>query len=280
MQAWRCSKHTCSWSETPSVENRLSGNVHGDVIKLQAEFGARHSYRQAAKDLKALTGSKRLIHNKSRIHRTTNTVGKIIEDKNNVLIDINKQTIDEIKPAKKIYAAIDGGHVHDANNKGHNFEVMVAKTYRPENVVRKDKHHNEITEKHCAASAKYDSQETMKTNVIIAAKKEGADKEITEITVLADGATNCWNIAAALKSICAVFICILDWFHVGKYIQNLKRQIPSKYESVLNEAKEKLWLSESDAAIKIIKNLRSRLKSKKHIKKVVFYFTLNYCFSR
>jgi hypothetical protein len=113
-----------------------------------------------------------------------------------------------------LYAAIDGGYVHDANNKGHNFEAMIAKVYRPENVVKTDASHTLIVKKHCAGSAKDDAQKTMKNNIIDAAKKEGIDKKLTEVTVLADGAKNCWNIAEALRSFCLTIIFILDWFHM------------------------------------------------------------------
>jgi hypothetical protein len=246
---------------------RLSGKVHTDLIKIQAEFGARHTYRKAATDIRSLTGNDRSIINRSRIQRTTKRVGKILEDNDNEERDKDKAQPLVIEPAKKLCVAVDGGHVHDANNKGHNFEAMLAKVYRPENVKRVDKHHTEIIQKHCAGSAKYDKQKTMKSNVIEAAKKEGLDKNVTEVTVLADGAKNCWNIAEALKSLCCVFICILDWFHIGKYVQNLKAQLPTEYKYILDAAKAELWLGKADSALDILSKLQSDLKSEEPIKK-------------
>jgi hypothetical protein len=247
---------------------RLSSKVHTDLIKIQAEFGARHTYRQATNDIKSLTGNDRAIINRSRIHRTTTKVGKILEDNANAKQDKEELQPSAIGPSKKLSVAVDGGHVHDANNKGHNFEAMIAKVYRPENVIRVDKHHTEITKKHCVGSAKYDQQETMKANVIEAAKKEGLDKCITEVTVLADGAKNCWNIAEALRNLCCVFICILDWFHIGKYAQTLKTQLPAEYGYIIDEAKAELWLGQSDAALHILNKLQYDLKSEEHIRKV------------
>lgn len=246
---------------------RLSGKVHTDLIKIQAEFGARHTYRQATKDIKSLTGNDRTIINKSRIHRTTIKVGRILDETSPTQQDDKKSQPCAIESAKKLSIAVDGGHVHDAHNKGHNFEAMIAKVYRPENVIKVDKHHTEITQKHCAGSAKYDNQETMKANVIEAAKKEGLDKDVTEITVLADGAKNCWNIAESLRNLCCVFLCILDWFHIGKYAQNLKTQLPAEYEYIIDEAKAELWLGKADTALQILSKLQSDLKSEEHIRK-------------
>ena len=267
LQGWRCANKSCPWSETPSVKKFLSGNMHIDAIKMQVEFGARHTYRQASVDIRALTGNERTINNKSRIHRTIRQVGKIFED-----ADKSKPhqegLLAPIESADRLYAAVDGGHVHDANNKGHNFEAMLAKVYRPKNVIRIDKHHTKIIAKHCVGSTKQDEQKTMKAHVIEAAKKEGMDKDITEVTVLADGARNCWNIAEALKNYCFVLICILDWFHIGKYVQVLKGQLPAQYEYILDESKKELWLGRPDCALNKLKKLQSELNSEDHIKKV------------
>src|SRR5262249_34013582 len=151
--------------QTFSIKNHLSGNIHIDLIRVQSEFGARHSYRQSAKDIKSLTGNERKINNKSRIHRITNQVGKILANKTSFLPEKEIFTSPS-EPAKQLCAAIDGGHVHDANNKGHNFEAMIAKVYKPGNVIRTDQYHSQIIRKHCAGSAKDDAQETMKKNVI------------------------------------------------------------------------------------------------------------------
>jgi len=284
--------------------------VHVDLIKIQAEFGARHPYRQAAKDIQSLTGNKRSINNKSRIHKITKRVGEILQNKNitqqknellspgnavsndsnlgenisdticaitvdrpgsdiNLIIAQQKSSEDTaVAPAKQLCAAIDGGHVHDANNKGHNFEAMIAKVYRPENVIKTDKYHTSIIKKHCAGSAKDDKQKTMKNNLINAAKKEGIDRNITEVIVLADGAKNCWNIAKALNDFCVILVCILDWFHIGKYIQNLKKQLLSKHIIVLDQAREQLWLGQTNAAIDILMELKSTLANSDHIKKI------------
>lgn len=343
LQSWRCSKKNCKWSETSSITKRLSGNIHIDLIKVQAELGSRNTYRQAENNLKSLAGKKRKIHNKSRIQRTTKIVGTIIQNKriihkevklshekinskkimnpeyNKKSIEINREkpsrvylvnkhlekpnvpinvetnnviilthsipdddedlaritqatTADKAAvipdPAQCLYIAIDGGHVHDADNKGHNFEAMIAKLYRPENVIRVDKNHTKIIKKHCAGSSRNDCQETMKNNVIEAAIKEGIDPNITELTVLADGAKNCWNIAKSLVPFCLIIIYILDWFHIGKYIENLKKQLPHEHDKILNDIKEKLWFGKTDDALDLAYSFKSTLEYDKHIKKI------------
>lgn len=264
IQCYRCSKNDCTWTETFSIKKILSSNMHVDLVKAQSEFGARHSYRMAAKDIKSLIGVDRKINNKSRIHRTTNKIGKILENKK-IAHDVASE---KIEYAKKLTAVVDGGHVHDANHKGHNFEAMVSKIFKPENLVQTDKHHTKIIKKHVAASAKSDAQETMKQNVVEAAIKEGADKNTTEITVLADGAKNCWNIAEVLKSYCLYFIFILDWFHIGKYVQNLIMQLPDEYKATLLKIKEQLWIGKPSVAIILLNQFQLMLKDPDHIKKL------------
>jgi len=102
----------------------------------------------------------------------------------------------------------------------------MGKGFNPNNIVRLDKHHTKITKKHCAGSGKYDQQKTMQANLVKAAKKEGIDKEKTTLTALADGAKNCWHVIKVLEPLCLSMVCILDWFHVGKYIKQVKAKLP------------------------------------------------------
>ena len=41
-----------------------------------------------------------------------------------------------MEAAEELCAVADGGHVHDANNPGHNFEVMMGKVYKQSNLIR------------------------------------------------------------------------------------------------------------------------------------------------
>jgi hypothetical protein len=134
-------------------------------------------------------------------------------------------------------------------------------------VVNISKGKNIIKEKHCAGSALQDDQETMKKNLIEASQREGLTKTTT-ITALADGAKNCWNIINSLIPLCFVIICILDWFHIGKYVQNLKGQLSKDYEHFLEAAKAEIWHGRIDPALEILEQLKSTLISVDHKEKV------------
>ena len=156
--------------------------------------------------------------------------------------------------ASELNVVVDGGHVHDAHNRGHNFEVMIAKVFRPENVVWVDKHHNQIVKKHCAGSAKSDKQKTMKKRLFEAVHKEGINKGKTVVTALADGAKNCWNIIKSLEGLCLSMELILDWFHIGKYIKRIKLSLPN-YVEELDKISQLLWYGKANEAKQQINKL-------------------------
>ena len=57
-------------------------------------------------------------------------------------------------------------------------------------------------------------------------------------------------------------------WRTGKYIQNLKKQLPSEHENVINEAKGKLWLGQTNEALDVLNTFKSILKHDDHIKKI------------
>lgn len=269
----------------------MSGKEHVDYIKLQVESGSNHTYRDSEKNLKRILGKDRKSINRTRIHRAVNKAGNILaknfgKDVKETLSASQEQeecaessslsiSDNEPIPAEKLHVTVDGGHVHGREEKGKNFEVMMGKIYRPENLVRVDKYHNKITKKHCAASSKYDRQKAMKAHLIDAARKEGIDKNITEVTALADGAKNCWNILEALKPFCLTIIFILDWFHIGKYIQNIKRSVP-EFLVVFEKTREMLWHGNVETALFLLKNLLKVAMDTEHIRLIDnFYNYIN-----
>ena len=66
----------------------------------------------------------------------------------------------ENEAAKKLVAVIDGGHLKSNDNDAQSFEAMIATVYRPENIRKIDKNHNEIMQKTSVASALSDRQKT------------------------------------------------------------------------------------------------------------------------
>ena len=242
---------------------------------------------------------KRTVNNKSRIHRTTNLLGSKIEtyisnkmesqethpqssDKINDFVVTDKPRNITLHSTKNKEVAhqvgselvlnVDGVHVHDDENRGHNFEAMVAKVYKPENIILVGASQRPvIISKHCAGSAKKDKQSTMKERVLEACKLEGFTKN-TKVTALSDGAKNCWNIIAFIQSLCCFVCCILDWFHIDKYVTTLKGQLDKQHGTTLDAAKNELWVGNTTEAMAIIDKLRLTLRKKKHIKKVENFY--------
>jgi hypothetical protein len=237
LQKLNCTNKQCDWQLTPTVLSSIGDKISPELLKVQAELGSQHTYRKCAGMLRLMVGKKRPINNASRIQRTTNAIGIQLEEYRAERVSEEKP-----KPAKELAIAVDGGYIHDRDNPGHNFEAMAAKVYKPENVVVISKGKNIIKEKHCAGSAKYDDQETMKKSLLDASKREGLTQE-TKIIALADGAKNCWNIIESLIPMCFMLICILDWFHIGKYAQTLKSQLLKKHEYFLDAAKQNFGMA-------------------------------------
>ena len=252
----------------------MSGKTHLDLIKLQVEFGATHSYRDSEKDLKRSLGENRKSINRMSIQRVTKRIGLLLEAE----AGSSAPSVDASAKQKKInvadvlHVAVDGGYVHDANNKGHNFEVMVGKIYQSKNVVRTDKHHTSIVKKHCAASAKDDEQSTMIKNMIEAAKKEGIDKKITTVVALADGAKNCWNIIDALTPLCLTMLLILDWFHIGKYVRNIQRSIPI-FKERFDDINDALWHGSASVELELLAGLLEIATDTEHIRLINNFYT-------
>ena len=112
MKSWRCSNKQCRWNCTPSLNNHLKGRIHDELIKLQAENGANQSYRKASAHLQALTGKGRKINNRNRIRRTTNEVGKLLEQKADQKQTMTRLThkIKDEAYASELNVVVDGGH--------------------------------------------------------------------------------------------------------------------------------------------------------------------------
>ena len=264
LQKWICTSRTCKWQSTQTAKSAVGEKVSPELLKVQAELGAKNTYRKSADMLRLMVGGRRRINNHNRISKTTNRIGEHVEKlRSEQILEGPANTV----PATEIVLSVDGGHIHDSDNPGHNFEAMVAKIFKPENIVPISKGKNVIKEKHCVGSAKDDKQETMKRRVHEACIREGLT-ERTTIVALADGAKNCWNIINSLAPICFSLTCILDWFHIGKYAQNLKSQLPSQYQNFIDSAKTELWYGRSDLALSILEKFQEELKSDDYKKKV------------
>lgn len=230
----------------------MGTSVHPDLYRLQCEQGANHTYRKAEKILTEVCGRKREINNHNRIKDITNQVGSVLCDKNKEY-DVSDDT--KALDASELIVQVDGGHVKTTENDKRSFEIMSAKLYRPESVVEITEIRNEIKDKKCIASAKSDNQSTMKKYIISAAKHQGLT-ENTHVTALADGAKNCWSIIKCLDKHCLKLNCILDWFHIAKKIEPIKKSAPNKISSALSEVKAHLWKGNAKEALDILEELK------------------------
>ena len=242
----------CGWRNIPSVKALFGTSSHPDLIKLQCETGAEHTYRDAQVMLNKQSLVKRKINNHEQIHHVIKKVGEYIAQtiEHNIIIPETK--------AKELTVQIDGGHLKNKAPDTRSFEAMAGVIYRPENVLKAKNKRGEIISKHCAASALSDNQEYMIKSVLVAARKQGLSST-TNITALCDGADNCWNITNSLRSHCASFLGILDWFHVAMKFQNIS--LPKTQKKGLEMVKWCLWHGNVDKAIDKINTLIEKVKN-------------------
>ncbi len=238
----------CQYEPGATIKTVLGHNMSADLIKLQSELGAHYTYRESESLFSAFSRSKRSINNHDRIKQMSERVGNQV----GALHQLESQVI-AAEPAAELVVAVDGGHINTIETGKRSFEAMTAVVYRPEALVSNDKEtRHALTSKHCAASALDDSQQQMIANTIVAALKQGLSPH-TRITALCDGADNCWQIAQALKPLCASMTCILDWFHLSMKLHNIA--LPEALKPKLLRIKWHLWRGKTDRALKRLETL-------------------------
>jgi hypothetical protein len=175
-------------------------------------------------------------------------------------------------PARDLIMQVDGGHIPIQEKDKRSFEALAAIVYRPESIRTVDKHHREISEKTCVMSAKDDHLQSITTYLLHAAMKQGLCSE-TQVTALADGATNCWTVVLAMQPYCATLECILDWFHIGKKFQTVKNALGEAFETSLERAKWKLWHGKAEEALTKLALLRDNITDEAHKSKITGLYT-------
>ena len=235
----RCNK--CNHVVTNTVQGLLGKSLSGELIKIQSELGAQHSYRDSEDLINRFSGKRRRINNHEKIHATSEQVGQSLSHLHQI-----EETVLSSEGAEELIIHVDGGHIKSTEESHTRFEAMAAVVYRPTSLVPNSKNtRNMITSKHCAASAMSDSQEQMKRRTIIAALKQGMTPK-TKITALCDGADNCWHIIDALEPMAASIDKVLDWFHLSMKIQNIA--LPELLKAKLLRIKWHLWRGHSERA--------------------------------
>ena len=223
IQRLKCRK--CGYELPSTIRTLINTTQTGDLKKIQATLGASVPYRESEKILELFSTRSRSINNHDRIKHVTEAVG-------NKLDEVNETEKDIIiaKEAKELVVNIDGGHIKTIEDK-RSMEAMTSVIYQPEAVCSNSKDtRNYLNSKNCAASVKEDNQQQIISGTIIAALKQGLTKR-TRVTVLCDGAENCWKVAESLKPLCKSMIYILDWFHLAMKIENIS--LPEKLKTKL-----------------------------------------------
>ena len=239
--------------EAPCTVRTLLGTVQsGELQRIQAELGGKHSFREAEDIFDTFSGKPRAINNHDRIKKISESLGTSLSD-------IAKEERDLIKTdeAEQLIVNVDGGHVKTIEE-GRSIEAMTSVIYRPENVVYNEKGtRRHLASKNCAASVKNDNQQEIISSTIIAALKQGLTMN-TEITALCDGAKNCWNVVNALEPLSKSITRILDWFHISMKMENIS--LPKSLKARFLRVKWHLWRGRADRALSRLEQLKESVK--------------------
>jgi hypothetical protein len=251
----------CKWTNTPSVRSLFGNASHPDLVKIQTELGANHTFREAQKMMNLFSNTERATNNHDRIKQVSEAVGQDLSDN-------PEDPPKNIPSVAHLYLQVDGGHVATTEKDKRSFEVMTSIVFDAKNIeytggkVKKDGRvsdmRGKLTSKHCAASALLDSRDTMKQQTLNAAIKQGMTPE-TKITAICDGATNCWDVVNSLEKKCHSIERILDWHHIAMKFQNTRLGQEDVNEQ-LSGAKWYLWHGKPNKAIERLQSIRDRFQ--------------------
>jgi Uncharacterised protein family (UPF0236) len=263
IQRLKCKQ--CGYEEPSTVRTILNGTASGDLVNIQATLGADYTYRESEKILDLFSQKSRQVNNHDRVKQVVHSVGKVIEEMN----EEEKEMI-VTEGASELILNVDGGHIKTVEDK-RSMEALVSVIYKPEALESNEKGtRNYLSSKNCAASIKDDDQKHIISATIIAALKQGLNKD-THITALCDGAQNCWNVAEALAPLSGSITYILDWFHISMKMENIS--LPSSLKQKFVRIKWHLWRGNCSAAITRLNQLLELTHDEKNQGKIDKFLT-------
>jgi len=125
------------------------------------------------------------------------------------------------------------------------------------------------------ASAKDDHQATLKKLIANACRQQGMQGK-TKLTILSDGAKNCWSAVSSLEGKCASITKILDWFHIGKKFKHTQSVIPEELKDNFDKAKWCLWHGDPEKSLSKLEEIKSGLDDgKRKISTLIAYIRSN-----
>lgn len=164
MQRFKCT--SCGWEKPSTVRTLLNGVQSAELIKIQSELGAKHTFRECEDILRIISSNRRQINNHDRVKQVCEDVGESFDQLNEEEVETISQ-----EPALELIINVDGGHVKTTEDK-RSIEAMTSVVYRPESLKSNESDtRNYITSKNCAASAKDDGGSQLIRNTIVAALK-------------------------------------------------------------------------------------------------------------
>lgn len=247
----------CGWNSADTIDKLYGSSSHPDLVEKQVIQGTENSYRQASRQLNAESKIERSINNDDRIRRHIAEVAHIIEQEKLK----SKKPVSRNDAIKELVAVIDGGHLKSKDQDCRSFEAMVATVFCPENIREIDKNHTEITKKTSVASALDDKQKMIKKLLLNACYKEGMNAEITNLTCLTDGASNCWSLANALQGKCKTLTNVLDWFHITKRFTMINNSIDIALKEKLEKVKWFVWHGKSQEGLKRLEKICNEINN-------------------
>lgn len=265
----------CHHHSIPSVQSIFGSVAHPDLVLLQCELAAYHSYPETMAILKKQAYGYRKINNQDRIRQHVFSIGNAVLPADDLLATGSDLQVRQ--SADELILNVDGGHVIDRDPNKRSFEALTAVIYQPQNViVNPTTEKGEIINKSCAASALNDSQVFMKKAMLWAALEQGTNDK-TNITALCDGASNCWSVVNSLKPYVASITCVLDWFHISMKFKNLSSTSEAAIE-LIKAAKWNLWHSHAEKSILRLNELLAITEKETEtvkINKLMTYITNN-----
>jgi len=263
LQKHRCKNSDCNWQSTPTTSTVFGTDTHPDLVKLQCEQGALHSYREAQDNLEKLNCQRRSVNNHVQIQHIANSVGERLSDENQKPPSPEEVPI----PVEELIVQVDGGHILAKEKDKRSFEALAAIVYQPSSLELVSLHHQRITDKSCVVSALDDDLKTIKTYLHHAALKQGLTVQ-TKVTALADGAHNCWSVILALKPHCQSLECILDWFDIAQKFQNVKNALQGAFHESIESAQWSLWHGDAAVALRKIAFIKDNITDEKNRSKL------------
>jgi len=261
---------SCGWKNKYNVEGKFGSPSHPDLLKMQCEFGAEHSFKKAEEILASKNGRNRPVNNHMHIMRLVDKVGTTLSD-----LKCNAPA-EPKQPADILVAQIDGGHIRPKEQNICSYEVLAAKFYQLDTQAKKNNHHTLLKKSTCVASGLSDRAATIKKQVIYGAKSEGmTNKSI--VYALSDGAKNCWSALKILVKRCKEMIPILDWEHIGRKFKNVEQMLAVDYHKRLESAKWRLWHGQSEVCLKKLNVIKDDLGNcnNKKLEKLIKYLQNN-----